>query len=133
MDYIDTRDLAERREELRAELDESYKEMILGLEIEQGADIEEAVKQWTEDNKDELEEIKEIDYIENEVSEFSHGETLIPECEFENYVRDMVKDCGYIDKEMPWWIVIDWEETSNNIAQDYSTIEYGGNTYYYRN
>lgn len=133
MDYIDTRDLAERREELRAELDESYKEMIFGLEIEQGADIEEAVNKWTEENKEELEEIKEIDYIENEVSEFDSGETLIPESEFEDYVKELVEDCGYIDKDMPWWIKIDWESTATNVAQDYSTIEYGGNTYYYRN
>ena len=133
MDYIDTRDLAERREELRAELDESYKEMIFSLEIEQGADIEEAVNKWTEENKDELEEIKEIDHLAYNVSEFYNGETLIPECEFEDYVKELVEDYGYIDKDMPWWIKIDWESTAANVAQDYSTIEYGGNTYYYRN
>jgi hypothetical protein len=130
MDYIDTRDLAETREELRKELEESYKELVDSVKPE---DLEEAYKEWAEDNENDLEKIKQIDQIESEVSEFEHGETLIPECEFENYVEDMVRDCGYIDKDIPSWIEINWEKTADNLRYGYSTVEYDGYTYYYRN
>lgn len=130
MDYIDTRDLAEIREGLRNELEESYKELVDSVKQE---DLEEAYKEWAEDNENDLERIEQIDQIESEVSEFELGETLIPECEFENYVEDMVKDCGYLDKDIPSWIEIDWEKTADNLRCGYSTVEYDGDTYYYRN
>jgi len=66
------------------------------------------------------------DALENE-------ETLIPESEWVDYVEEMVKDCGYISDDLPWWIKIDWEDTAENVAMDYSTVSINGEDYYYCN
>ncbi len=62
-------------------------------------------------------------------SGWSHGETLIEVDYFSEYVKELLKDCGYIPKNLPQWIAIDWEKTAENVAQDYM-LE---NDYYMRN
>ena len=57
---------------------------------------------------------------------------MIEEDDFEDYVRELLVDCGYISKDFPYWIEIDWEATSENVKQDYSELEYKGETYYFR-
>ena len=39
---------------------------------------------------------------------------------------------GDMPKEIPHYIVIDWEATANNLRADYTTIEWGDQTYYVR-
>jgi hypothetical protein len=65
-------------------------------------------------------------------SEWEHGETLICEDYWIDYVRELCEDCGYIPKELPKWIDIDWESTAKNVAQDYVTINFDGVDYYAR-
>ena len=43
-----------------------------------------------------------------------------------------LKGCGYISDDFPSWIEIDWEATAENVKQDYSELEYEGETYFYR-
>lgn len=52
-------------------------------------------------------------------SDWDHGETLIAEDYWVDYVEDMLKDTGYISDDLPDWIVIDWEATAENVAADY--------------
>jgi antirestriction protein len=41
--------------------------------------------------------------------------------------EQMAEDCGYVSKDLPTWIVIDWEATWNrNLRHDYSTSEHDG-------
>ena len=65
-------------------------------------------------------------------SEFSYGCTLIEEDDFEDYCEELVIDCGYIPKDFPSWIEIDWEATASNMKQDYSELDYQGITYLFR-
>ena len=137
--YIDTRDLETTREELKQvifdsflETFEHYQEMTESFE-----DIrfeEEEIQSWKEGWEDQLEQIEEIDNIESECSEFSFGETLINEDDFEEYCEDFVKDCGYVHQDMPSIIYnnIDWSGIADDMKQDYSEIKYQGNTYLYR-
>jgi hypothetical protein len=137
--YLDTRDLAETRDELKQQILDSFLEMFPQYEemTESFEDIcfeEEEIESWKSDFENELKQIEEIDTIENECSEFSYGETLIDEDDFEEYCQEFIEDCGYISKDMPMIISnnIDWTGIADDMKQDYSEIEYQGNTYLYR-
>lgn len=112
-DIIDVRDIIERYEELEAEPD--------GL-----PDAEErcALAALLDDLKG------------NGGDEQWRGDwypvTLIRESYFTDYTRELCEDCGYIPKDFPHWIEIDWEATSRNVLVDYSSTEIDGVTYYYR-
>ena len=135
MNILDTRDLAERREALKQEILDSflenfphYEEMTNDFE-----DIlfeEEEIESWKEYFEDELKEIEEIDDVENELgSEFEYGVTLVDVDDWEEFVEQDLEDIGYIPKDFPSWIEIDWEATANNVKVDYMEVTYQGNSY----
>lgn len=72
-----------------------------------------------------INELIDTDVIENE-------ETIIREDYWEEYVEELITDCGYIDKNFPSWIVIDWEKTGDNLLTDYGTFTYKDDKYYIR-
>lgn len=135
MNILDTRDLSKRREELKEEILDSFLENFPHYQemTESFEDIrfeEEEIQSWKEDFEDELKEIEEIDTIENELgSEFDYGVTLVDVDDWEEFVEQDLKDLGYIPKDFPSWIEIDWEATANNVRQDYTEVEYQGNSY----
>lgn len=115
-DVIDSRDVIERIEELESIQAELVQQLI--FDKEQG---------------------KELDVLRalaNEASQYSndweYGETLIRYSYWENYVREMLEDCGEIPKNLPWYICIDWETTADNISQDYDLVDFDGVDYYIR-
>ena len=154
--YLDTRDLQEQIDNLESEI-ESVEEYIEEAEseledlAEELAEVEESqflpqpeqpeideiriklqeYKEQLQDLRDELQPL--LDLKAEDIPEWDDGATLIPESDWEEYVEDLVKDCGYISNDVPWWIVIDWAATADNVAADYSTVDYDGDTYYYRN
>ena len=137
MSYIDTRDLIEERDDLKQQILDDFNEKF-NAELETFDEVLQNIKQEEREDfksywEDELVQIIEIDEVENAVgSEFEYGCTLIEEDDFEEYVEEMLIDCGYISKDFPTWIEIDWEATAENVKQDYSELEYKGNTYYFR-
>lgn len=138
MSYIDTRDLIEKREALKQEILDSFLENFPHYEemTESFEDIlfeEEEIESWKQDWQEEINQITCIDEVEDEIgSEFDFGVTLIPEDDFTDYVAQDLEDCGYIPKDFPSWIEIDWEATTENVKQDYSELEYEGETYFYK-
>ena len=46
--------------------------------------------------------------------------------------QELLVDCGYIPKDLPSWIVIDWEETADNLKIDYMEVSLMGETYLMR-
>ena len=135
MNTLDTRNLAERREALKQEILDSFLENFPHYEemTESFEDIrfeEEEIESWKEDFEDELKEIEEIDDVENELgSEFEYGVTLVDVDDWEEYVEELLEDIGYIPKDFPSWIEIDWEATANNVKVDYTEFTYQGNSY----
>ena len=137
---IDTRDLAEKREELQTDLVDSFNDYF-DTEIEDFDELikyiddsdNEDVQEWKEDNSDDFDHIEEIDYIEYNVSGFSFGATLIEDNEFEDYFKDLVNDC-YDSGNVPGFIKYDinWEGVVSDLSVDYSEIKYQGKTYLYR-
>ena len=136
--YLDTRNLAEEREELKQSILDSFLENFPHYEdmTDTFEDIrfeEEEIESWKEDWITELELINDIDRLEEEVgSEWEYGVTLIEEDEFEEYCEELCTDIGYISKDFPSWIEIDWEATASNMRQDYSEVDYQGRTYLFR-
>lgn len=129
MKILDTRDLIEKQEGLKDLL-------VASFDIEDVYSYEDFIETATEEFKDnyleEIEEIEEIESLLNEIgNEAKHGITLIHQEDFVEYVEEFIKDLGYISKDFPSWIEIDWEATANNVKVDYSEIEYKGEWYYY--
>jgi len=149
---LDTRDLAERLEELR-ELQNTYEDALENLNesermvdnfdgptdspelIKLEAELQAAQEALNEAELDaeDLDELDELEDISDEIgSEWSHGVQLIPEDDFVDYCQELCEDIGDIPKYLPGYIVIDWDATCNNLRQDYSEIEFRGETYLYR-
>ena len=141
---IDTRDLIERREELKQEILDSFLENFPHYEemTESFEDIrfeEEEIESWKEDFEDELKEIEEINDLEEEINSyagdnFDDGVYLIDEDYFEEYCEDLVSDIGDLPKDLPSYISnnIDWSGVADDLRQDYSEVEFRGTTYLYR-
>lgn len=137
MKILDTRDLSERREELKQEILDSFLENFPHYEemTESFEDIrfeEEEIQSWKEDFEDGLKEIEEIDSIEDELGrEFDYGVTLIDVDDFEDYCEELVSDIGDLPKDLPSYIAnnIDWEGVAEYLKQDYTEVEYKGNSY----
>ena len=100
---MDSRDLIEKREELKQQVLDSFNETFPQYEdmTDEYEDIlfeEEEIQNWKEDWLDEIAEITDIEKLEDEVSssEFNHGIYFIEEGDFVDYVEELLKDCGYI-------------------------------------
>ena len=83
------------------------------------------------------EELEGLEALKDEVSSnsdegFEYGIQLIHENDIDDYLHELLIDCGYIPKDMPSWIEIDWDATYDNMKQDYSELEINGNTFYVR-
>ena len=129
MEYLDTRDLQERLEELEGERTDLQEAVSDAEGEEEKQTAQEELDVWEGDNLEELEALR---GLKDEVSEWDDGNTLVPEDDWIDYVQELLIDIGDLPSDLPWYIEIDWEKTAENIAQDYGTVDYMGATYYYR-
>ena len=147
-DIIDTRDLIKELEEMKREREgleealEEAKEALADLEADEDATEEdlqcarEAVETAENDledfDEDEYKELKEFcEDLENSISDYHYGETLIEEGYFTQYAQDLAEDLGYISRDVHWpYTCIDWEAAAYELKQDYTTFKVGGYTYY---
>ena len=67
-----------------------------------------------------------------DASKWEFGVTFIRDSYFENYTQELCEDIGDVPRGFPSYIVIDWERTAENIKIDYTTVDFGGETYWYR-
>ena len=59
--------------------------------------------------------------------------TLIRESYFREYVQDLAEDIGAINADATWPNnCIDWDEAAYQLRHDYTRVEIGKFTYYYR-
>lgn len=139
--YLDSRDLIEKREELKQQVLDDFNEKFEYSQKEEISEIlflidDSDVVVFLECWEDELKEIEDIDNLESEVSssEWDYGITFIPEDEFEEYCKELVKDCGFISRDTPMLIQnnIDWAGVAEDMKMDYSEVEFRGVSYLYR-
>jgi len=64
--------------------------------------------------------------------DFEDGMTFIADRYFTEYVEELVSEIGDLPREVPGYIVIDWDATADNIRQDYADVEFFGTTYWVR-
>ena len=58
--------------------------------------------------------------------------TLVSDSYFIAYTQEMLEDCGYIPKDFPNWIAIDWEKTAEAVQTDYTYVSIDGYSFWYR-
>jgi hypothetical protein len=93
--------------------------------------------EWLVENEcsadsDELIVLKKVAEQGEGYGDWNSGETLIRESYFTEYTEEFCKDVGDVPRELPDWIVIDWEATAENLKDDYTEIDFDGVTYYMR-
>ena len=161
---IDSRDLSSRWEELTEEYDSTkeavdtafqdlkafknnppnddgemfqYLEDVSILEEELG-NANTILEEWEDENLEELELLNSIIEQGKDASDWDHGETLIHENYFQNYIEELIHDCYELPKEFtsgewPWrHASIDFESAAEDAKQDYMEIDAGGEVYYIR-
>ncbi len=145
---FDSRDVQERINELEPTADLLLK---LTDEIEEMAadpehdpdTLRELESDKTEICTDEIDEYNELMELKNGVDSFkpdtlrelewNYGVQFIADDYFESYARELAEDIGAISKDCQWPATcIDWERAADELKMDYSSVEFGNYTYYYR-
>lgn len=123
-EVIDVRDMIERIEELESSFEDHESDPEGG--------------HWSDEDAEELAALKSV---MDDIAGYGGDEQwrgdwypipLIADWYFTDYVEDMVIDCYGLPKDMPAFIEIDWEATAKNVRVDYSSVEIGGSTFWYR-
>jgi septation ring formation regulator EzrA len=152
---LDTRELAERLDELselrdavetaESELDDA-RNALSDAESKEEVDekeVEEAltnfntaksafVEAQSEFGSDEKAELDELEELESEIPEFRDGTQMISVDDFTEAMQEMLEDVGELPKNLPSYIVIDWEATADNLKADYTEVTYQGESYLVR-
>ncbi len=142
--------LKEKIEEIKEELDDA-RESVETYDAEEDEEgflkanelvseleekLEEAEQELTDhifDDEDELSALTELaEKAEGYSSDWRHGEALINESYWVEYVQELLQDIGDLPKDIPSYIEIDWEKTADNIAADYMTVDWEGTSFYIR-
>ena len=116
----------------------SFNSSLDSRDIQEELDNIESLKNDSELNLEELNnELQELEALKDEVSnnsdeDFEYGIRLIHEDDIDDYLHELLIDCGYIPKDLPSWVEIDWQATYDNMKQDYSELELNGSTFYVR-
>ena len=143
-EVLDSRDIIDRKDELLKDYVPMYNRHITTLDPERdeldemdAGDSEEFLqwlRDWSDNDEDGQELIALLELCEEceGYSDWSYGETLIRDDYFTEYAEQLITDCGYISKDFPSWIVIDWEETADNLKIDYMEVSFMGETYWMR-
>ena len=123
--------------DIESEEDYADKQNDIDNKLEEIADKENEIQECEVEYNRYSSELEELEALKDEISNnssegFEYGIQLIHEDDIDDYFHEMLIDCGYIPKDMPSWIVIDWQATYSNMKQDYSEIELNGNTFYIR-
>ena len=105
----DGHDLDEMKEFIETH---GHKDFVLYYE-----DYQQAVEEWDKDIVDSFIEEFELSAVDR-ISDAYHGQ-YDSGAEF---AEQLVSDCGYIERELPYWIEVDWEKTWDNLSYDYTEI-----------
>ena len=101
----------EDRDEMEAFIEQhGHKDFYLYFE-----DYRQAVKEYDQETVDAF--IEEFDLMDVEHLQDAYHGSWRNGAEF---AQNLVSDCGYMERDLPYWIEIDWEKTWDNLSYDYS-------------
>lgn len=84
-----------------------------------------------DDERERLDAIREL--ADEGIPDWLYGATLIPESEFEGYARDFADDIGAVADNAGWpHSHIDWKAAADELRQDFTEVEFMGETYLVR-
>lgn len=141
--YLHIHQLDERIKELEEEL-EQWKTSLSAADIEiildrfgvklEELDDEDYQEHWTEATSD-GEEFKAINDLKDELgSSWDDISCLVAERDFEEFAEQEAIEIGAIRGGYMDWPnnCIDWSKAADELKQDYSQVDFEGETYYYR-
>lgn len=121
-DILDSREVIARIEELTD----------LGTHYDGGEDPLFNIRLLDADERHEYTALTALAEQGENFADWDSGVTLIRDSYFTAYARELLVDIGYIPKGFPEWIVVNWDETADNIQSDYSDVDFDGETYWVR-
>ena len=135
-DLIDVRDIIARVEELRADQDRYLDPEISEDDPGLHADA------WADANPDKAGELADLTALMIQLENAGGGDiqwegtwypdTMIRDSYFTDYARELLEDCGDLPANLPNYIKIDWEATTQNIRAGYTPVKFRGVTYWVR-
>ena len=130
---IDSRDVIARIEELEAEREDLRSAMDdHNTDSDAYEEASAALKEF--DNSEEGQELTVLKALaeqgEDYAPDWEYGAQLIHEDHFEEAMDEMLEDCGDIPRDLPSYltIMVDYDA----LKQDYTTLDFDGQTYYVR-
>ena len=130
-------DLESELYDIENEEDYEDKQNDIDNKLEEIAEKENEIQECEFEYNRYSEELAELEALKEEIESssdegFEYGIQLIHENYIDDYLDELLEDCGYIPKDLPSWIKIDWQATYDNMKEDYTEIELNGNTFYVR-
>ena len=130
-------DLERELYNIENEDDYQYKQNYIDKKLEEIADKVNEIQECDFEYNRYFEELAELEKLKEEISEnsdegFEYGIQLIHENYIDDYLDELLEACGYIPKDLPHWVKIDWQATYDNMKEDYNEIELNGNKFYVR-
>lgn len=138
--YVDSRDIIRRIEELEEGFIDYTNDQIKDVD-DWATSIDDPRVQETMKNSDdqsdqeELAALKELASQAEGYGDWDHGETLILEEYFHEYIKQLVEDTSDVDlKNLPSYIAdnINWEGVADDMKADYTEVTWHGYTYFMR-
>jgi hypothetical protein len=86
---------------------------------------------------EEIDELRALIALQEEAegycSDWRHGETLIRDGYFQEYAQQLAEDIGAIKSDAGWpYDHIDWEAAADALKQDYTEVDFDGESYWIR-
>lgn len=134
-DIIDSRNVIERIEELEEEL-QSLTDAV--DEAEEGDERDEAQMNLDCFDKQELLELKELASDACSSPDWEHGESLIRDSYFVEYIKELIHECYDVPENFesgtwPWnHMKMDYDAAAEEAKIDYTSVEFGGVQYWIR-
>jgi hypothetical protein len=132
-DTIDSRELVELLTEMatdRAMLVDDVNDAETDEDIEEA---QEALDVWDEEHDEAYKALEDFcNEAEQYCADWHHGVQLILEEHWTDYAEELARDIGALPRDLPDWVVIDWEQTGENLKTDYTSVDWGGYTYWVR-
>ena len=135
-DIIDSRDVIRRIRELENERD-THKDATETYAEENNLPFNAEAEQEAWEDSEEGRELATLQALADDADgyaeDWKYGCTLIRDSYFERYAQDLAADIGALDKCTPWPATcIDWEKAADELKQDYTSVEFDGETYWVR-
>ena len=145
--YKNTRDIQDRIEELSSKIEGEIGEALiteydLTVDCESVSFLERLLINVDKDDEgadfedyevgELIDLLKFKENFENYNTSWGYAESVIHHLSTEEYFEEMCIGDGIISRNLPDFVVIDWEQTAQNLLADYTEGTIGDETYYFR-